>query len=79
MADIPQKRIKTVTRIEWVIGGDSEYAIARTLRDGIHFAQAEMEQLGIDTDYDDAFRWRAGDGASIVLYVDIDVDSEPDA
>jgi hypothetical protein len=75
MADIPKHTVTTIKRHEWTIGADySESSIARTLRDGLHFAQKEMEELGVNVEYDDAFEWRAGDGGQIVLFVDVEED-----
>jgi hypothetical protein len=75
MAEIPKHTVSTTKRHEWAIGDDGEpSSIARTLRDGIFFAQKAMTELGLDVEYDDAFNWRAGDGGQIILFVDIEED-----
>lgn len=69
----PEHRKVTVTRHEWMIGDEnSEYGVARTLADGILMAEKKMKELGVDLSYDDAYRFRAGNGGSIVLYVEIE-------
>lgn len=73
MATSPKHTSKHIVRHEWAIGSDSdEFSYADALRDGIRFAQIEMENLGVDLETGDAFKWRAGDGGQIVLYVDIE-------
>lgn len=71
MADMPEKRVIKYTRIEWVIGDEyAEYGIARTLEDGILFAKREMLDTYGVSPTDDMFKWRAGDGGSIILWID---------
>jgi len=69
MADIPHHRVITVEKHEWVIGDGERELTARQLRDGIFFAQKEMEELGIDVSYDDAYHVRTGDN-EVILYVE---------
>lgn len=73
MADLPFHRVKTITRHEWVIG---RHAVtpptARTLTDGIFFAQKHMEDLGLQIVRDDAYHYRVGDEYELILYVDVE-------
>lgn len=68
----PKHVTKTVTRHEWIIGDEyEEHMTARDLADGIFSAERDMKELGIDTSYDDAYMVRVGDGAEVILYVDV--------
>ena len=70
MADLPKHVVKTVTKHQWIIGDEySDSMTARQLRDGIFFAQQDMEELGINTQYDDAYRVEVGDN-QIILSVE---------
>jgi hypothetical protein len=74
MADVPEYRGKTKTIHEWVIG--SEYAdnYARTLRDGILFAERAIAQFK-DTSKDDAYKWKTNDEGQLIIYIEIEEDS----
>lgn len=70
MADIPKHVVETVKKHKWIIGDEySDSMTARQLRDGIFFAQQEMEELGINTQYDDAYKVEVGDN-QIILSVE---------
>lgn len=66
MADIPKHVVKTLERHEWIIGDGDGPMTARMLRDGLYFAQQEMENMGVDISYDDAYMVIA-DGYQIIL------------
>lgn len=55
MPDMPKHEVDVVKRHKWIIGDGDGPLTARQLRDGIYFAQKDMESLGIDTAYDDAY------------------------
>lgn len=71
MADIPKHEIKTVKRHKWIIGDGDGPLTARQLRDGIFFAQKEMEEMNIDISYDDAYTVIA-EGYQIELVVEVE-------
>jgi hypothetical protein len=68
MADLPQYQQVIVIRHEWVIGDGESPLLARQLRDGIFFAEKEMEERGFDTKYDDAYYVRTTEDNQVVLY-----------
>ena len=70
MADIPTHVVTTRERHEWTIGDGDGPLTARQLRDGIFFAQQDMEKLNINTSYDDAYEVIA-DGYQIILRVEV--------
>lgn len=72
MADLPKHVIKSVKRHQWIIGDEySDSMTARELRDGLFFAQKDMESMGVDINYDDAFRVSVGDN-QIILSVEVE-------
>jgi hypothetical protein len=73
MADVPYYNKTTVTRHNWVVGDeDAVSSNARVLTDGIFFARQKMEELGLDSNSDDCFKWRSGEGAQIIIWVDVE-------
>jgi len=77
MTDLPRHTKHTVTRHEWAIGSEYEQNMdAKTFRLGLHRAYKTMEELGVDLEFDDAFKVRAGDGAAVILFVDINSAAE---
>lgn len=68
----PNHIITKVTKHEWVIGESDSPTTARDMRDGILCAQRDMQELGVDTSYDDAYMVRAGDGGEIILFVEVE-------
>lgn len=68
--DLPRHKESTIVRHEWIIGTESEHTDAKTFRMGIHHAQNEMDNLGVHTENDDAFKVRAGEGGEVILYLD---------
>lgn len=71
MPDVPvHRKVKKVTH-EWVIGQADRPTDAKTFRFGLHHVTTEMEELGIDLEYDDAYYVRAGDGGEIILFTEI--------
>jgi hypothetical protein len=68
MAYTPRHVVKKLERHEWIIGDGDGPVTAREFRDGIYFAHMEMEELGIDVSYDDAYEVTA-DGYEIVISV----------
>lgn len=72
MADLPKHVVKSVKRHQWIIGDEySDSMTARELRDGLFFAQKDMEAMGVDINYDDAFRVSVGDN-QIILSVEVE-------
>jgi hypothetical protein len=71
MANIPKHTVTIIRRHSWEITHDGGGAIiARDLRDGIFFAEKEMqEKYDVDTSYDDAYSVTVGD-ESVILRVD---------
>jgi len=72
----PKHTKTTIVRHEWTIGESGSPTTARDLSDGIMVAQSDMQALGIDTSYDDAYHVRAGYETEIVLFVDVRPDDE---
>ena len=72
MPDLPRHVVKSVKRHQWIIGSEfSNSMTARELRDGLYFAQKDMQSMGIDTGSDDAFRVSVGDN-QIILSVEVE-------
>ena len=74
MPDTPKHRTKTVTRHEWTIGDGKQEIDAKEFRYGVFIATKAMKDLGIDVEFDDAYKVRVGDGAEVVLFIDIEED-----
>ena len=73
MPDIPKHVVKTISRHEWVIGDEHKPdQDAKNFEYGLLFAKRAMTELGVDLNYDNAYSVRAGEGASIVVFVDIE-------
>lgn len=71
MADLPKHEVEVVKRHKWIIGDEySDSMTARELRDGIFFAQKDMEEMGINTGYDDAYKVEVGDN-QIILTLEV--------
>lgn len=66
----PLKRVKTITRREWVLDTP---ATAKDLADTLFIAQNNMEALGVDLSYDDCYHVTVGDD-QIIVYLET---SEP--
>lgn len=72
MPNVPSKEVIKTKRVEWTIGESDGPTDAKDFRFGLHHIYKEMENLGVDLTYDDAFYVRAGDGGEIILYVEIE-------
>lgn len=71
MPDMPKHEVEVVKRHKWIIGNGDGPVTARQLREGIFFAQKEMEKLGVDIEYDDAYSV-VGSDYQIELIVEVD-------
>lgn len=71
MANLPFHRTVQVTRHEWIISNDGDPIDARTLTDGIYAALKNMEKLGVEISYDDAYYVVTTDENEIILCVEI--------
>lgn len=67
----PRHTVKDITRHEWVIGEGDRATTARDLKDGIALAEHDMAELGVNLNFDDAYRVRGGDCGEVILYVEL--------
>lgn len=72
MPNIPQYRTTEVETHSWTIGHAYGPTDAKEFRFGLHYVYQEMEKLGVDLSFDDAFRVTAGDGGEIIFSVTIE-------
>ena len=73
MTDLPRKQTFITTRHEWVIGEPERNGVdAKTFGLGMATAQREMQELGVDLSYDNAYRVRGEEDGTIVLFVEIE-------
>ena len=71
MPEVPTKREIVTTRHEWVIGVESRSTDAKDFAYGVHCAEKDMDSLGVNLSFDDAYHVRAGDGGEVILFVDV--------
>lgn len=77
MPQLPTKKTVLTARHEWVIGTEDHPTTAKDFEFGLTSAKQDMESLGLDLGYDDAYHVRAGDGSEVIVYVEIEDKDEP--